>query len=141
MDNGHNQLGGVNQEVFQGNAPDNNPFMPTPDLRATGNKILNFNPENTPVEAEAAPQIGGEMPQMGEIVDVSPAPENIPGMITSYNIRTDKDKGLNEDGRRAIADADRELEASKDPSDYYNKIREFTAMNVNSLGGHMGKAA
>ena len=141
MDNGHNQLG--NQEVFQGSTPDNNPYAYTPDLRAAGNKILNFNPENTPVNAEAAPQMGDGMPQMGEIVDTAPAPENIPGMITSYNIKTDKSKGLNDDGMRAIADADGELGRTGDANGYYAKIRSYNAMNVNSIGGHMdvGKVA
>lgn len=143
MDNGHNQVNGFNQEVFQGD-PAANPFAVNPDLRATGNKILNFNPENTPdvtESVEVVPQIGGEMPQMGQIVDVSAAPENIPGMITSYNIRTDKDKGLNDDGVRAINETKEKFYKSGDTNEFYAEIRGFNVENLKSMGKDIGKAA
>ena len=143
MDNGHNQVNGFNPEVFQGQTP--NPFEVTPDLQATGNKILNFNPENGQMTAEAGPQIGGEMPQMGVVMDVPGGTQEMPGAIISFDpaiIKTDKKTGLSEGGMRAIEAEKNELSNTGDANKFYADIREgLMPANMKSWGREIGKAA
>jgi hypothetical protein len=135
MDNGRNQVNGFNSEVFQGQTPNNDVFVPNHDPRSVGNQALNLNnaPENAQTIEETP--FSGEQP-LGEIIEVpGGAPESVAYEEPLEPIFTDKKRGFT--GVKTIDDTLYQFnKIDKDPSRLNNIIRlKRMRENVQSITG------